>query len=73
MEEKEAFLDLIKTIKSCEDKEKLKIILGNNQSLIKIFSPLWHREIWENEDNISILPNHDINQIKDKCRSIVVE
>jgi len=71
-EEKEAFLDLIKTIKSCEDKEELKEILGNNQSLILKFSPLWHREIWDNKDNLSILPNHDINQIKDKCRSIVV-
>jgi hypothetical protein len=71
-EKPEAFLDLIETIKSSKDKEKLKQILGINKALIQNYSPLWHREIWENKDNIQILMNYDINQMKDKCQSIVI-
>lgn len=72
-ENPETFLGLIETIKSCNDKKKLKEILENNKSLIQNFSPLWHREIWENKDKLQNLNNLEINQIKDKCRSIVVE
>jgi hypothetical protein len=34
--------------------------------------PLWYREIWGNKDETKNLRNLDINQIKDKCRLIVV-
>ena len=71
-EKSKAFLDLIETIKSCNDIERLKEILGNSQSIIQNFSPLWHREIWGNKNEPKNLRNLDINQIKDKCRSIVV-
>ncbi|MEA3293766.1 MAG: hypothetical protein U9P81_02155 [Euryarchaeota archaeon] len=53
-------------------REQLKKILGNSQSLIQSFSPIWHREIWGNKDESKNLRNLDINRIKDKCRLIVV-
>lgn len=72
-ENPQEFLNVIEKIRACEDKEALKGILENNRALIQQFSPIWHREIWGKEKDKQIVKNHDLDQIKDKCRWIVIE
>jgi tetratricopeptide (TPR) repeat protein len=66
-ENPEALLNLIEAINSCNDRIELKKILESNVKLIQSFSPLWHQEI------SGKMENQRIDQIKDKCQSIIVD
>ena len=68
-----AFLEIIGRIRLCNEKDKLKKILETNMALIQRFSPLWHREIWGNVENPKSLKNFDLDQMKYKCQTIVIE
>ena len=63
----QAFLDLFKKIESCEDRNELKKLLEDNESLIQDYSPLMHKYISEGLENLKL------EQIKDKCRAIVIK
>jgi tetratricopeptide (TPR) repeat protein/predicted amidohydrolase len=60
------FLDLLQKIESCEEKDELKKLLMDNESLIQDYSPLMH-------ERTKNLENMRLDQIKDRCRAIVVE
>jgi CDP-glycerol glycerophosphotransferase (TagB/SpsB family) len=61
----QAFLELLKTINSCDDKHKLKRLLADNGELIRNHSPLMHK-------NTRNLANLKLDEIKEKCASIVL-
>ncbi|MHC1595512.1 MAG: tetratricopeptide repeat protein, partial [Candidatus Syntropharchaeales archaeon] len=63
------FLDLLRKIKSCDEKNELKKLLMNNESLIEHYSPLMH----EHTKNLENLENLRLDKIKDTCRAIVVK
>ncbi len=63
----QAFLDLFKKIWSCEDRNELKKLLKDNESLIQDYSPLMHKYISEGLENLKL------EQIKDKCCAIVIK
>ncbi|MDP3103666.1 MAG: tetratricopeptide repeat protein [Candidatus Methanoperedens sp.] len=69
----QVFLDIIGKIRSCGDKDILKEILENNKALIRRFSPIWHREIWGTIKDKKSMNNFDLDQIKDKCRCIIIK
>ncbi|KAF5412449.1 MAG: hypothetical protein C5S47_01350 [Candidatus Methanogasteraceae archaeon] len=60
------FLDLLQKIESCEKKDELEKLLTDNKSLIRNYSPLMH-------ERTEHLENKRLDQIKDKCRAIVVK
>lgn len=80
------FLELIKSINSCDDRHKLKQLLVDNSELIGRYSPLMHKtltqkpsgykKLWNektNEEKILInLENRKIDDIKERCASIVL-
>ena len=51
---------------SGEEKDELKKLLMDNESLIQNYSPLMH-------ERTKNLENLRLDQIKDKCRAIVVK
>jgi len=82
-----AFLELLKTINSCDDRHELKQLLADNGELICKHSPLMHKtliqkpssyskELWdEKADPEKIkenLANLKSDEIKKKCASIVL-
>ena len=60
------FLGLLQEIESCKDRNELKKLLMDNESLIQKYSPLMH-------ERTKNLENLRLDQIKDRCRAIVVE
>ena len=62
----QAFLDLLNTIDSCEDKCELKKFLADNGKLIRKYSPLMHKTISKD------LASLRLNEVKEKCASIVL-
>jgi len=61
----QAFLELLKTINSCDDRHELKQLLADNGELIRKHSPLMHK-------NTRNLANLKLSEIKEKCTSIVL-
>ena len=61
----QAFLELLKTINSCDDRHELKQLLADNGELICKHSPLMHK-------NTRSLANLKLDEIKEKCASIVL-
>ena len=83
----QAFLELLKTINSCEDKHELKRLLVDNGELMRKHSPLMHKtliqkpsgrkkEVWDeiaNPEKIKEnLANLKLDEIKEKCAHIVL-
>ncbi|MBA1341801.1 MAG: hypothetical protein C5S40_06625 [ANME-2 cluster archaeon] len=61
----QAFLELLKTINSCDDRHELKRLLTDNGELICKHSPLMHK-------NTRNLADLRLDEIKEKCASIVL-
>ena len=61
----QAFLELLKTINSCDDRHELEQLLADNGELIRKHSPLMYR-------NTRTLGNLKADEIKEKCASIVL-
>ena len=83
----QAFLELLRTINSCDDRHKLKQLLVNNSELIRRHSPLMHKtliqkpssykkELWNKKSNAEKIKENLANlksgEIKKKCASIVL-
>ncbi|MCK5661605.1 MAG: hypothetical protein KAH86_09605, partial [Methanosarcinales archaeon] len=61
----QAFLELLKTINSCDNKDKLKQLLADNGELMCKHSPLMHKHTRN-------LANLKLDEIREKCASIVL-
>ena len=83
----QAFLELLKTINSCDDRHKLKTLFVNNMELIHRHSPIMHKtliqkpssykkELWNKKSNTEKIKENLANlkpdEIKEKCASIVL-
>ena len=83
----QAFLDLLKTIDSCNDRKKLQKLLEYEEELTRSHSPLMHKtltqkpagrekEVWgekTNQEKIEEnLKNLKLEQIKERCAHIIV-
>ncbi|AKB50452.1 hypothetical protein MSBRW_1199 [Methanosarcina barkeri str. Wiesmoor] len=64
-ENTEEFLALIGDINFCKDRKEIKTLIEKNSSLIEKYSPLMH-------ENIKNLNNLDFEDIKEKCRCILI-
>ena len=63
----QAFFDLLEKIDYCEDKNELKQLLADNDSLIRSHSPLMHEKISGD------LANLRLDEIKDRCANIIIK
>ena len=63
----QAFLDLLEKINYCENKNELKHLLADNDSLIRSHSPLMHEKISGD------LANLRLDEIKDRCANIIIK
>ena len=61
----QAFLELLKTINSCDDRNGLKQLLMDNGELINRYSPLMY-------NHTRVLTNLKADEIKERCASIVL-
>lgn len=64
-EDAEEFLTFLKNINNCKDRVELKNLIEKNNSLIENYSPLMN-------ERTKALNNLDFNEIKEKCRYIMI-